>query len=255
VPLVLAALAVAAGLRIVSLAPALTEDLFAIGAGPNVVGVDAFSNRPAAARALPRVGGLRDVNAEAVVALRPDVVVGIPYEAVHLADVARGGVRTEAFPLDDLRDDLRAIERLGVLTGREAAAQRVVRTIRARLAALARDAAHTRRLTAFVSLGGMGSAGGGSYVDELLGLANLHNITGGVKRPWVTFSPEDLLHAQPDVIIVPDRGPSLDGEPWSQLAAVKAGRIVRLPEDDLLRPGPRVADVLAELIAGLARWR
>jgi iron complex transport system substrate-binding protein len=255
VPLVLAALAVAAGLRIVSLAPALTEDLFAIGAGPNVVGVDAFSNRPAAARALPRVGGLRDVNAEAVVALRPDVVVGIPYEAVHLADVARGGVRTEAFPLDDLRDDLRAIERLGVLTGREAAAQRVVRTIRARLAALARDAAHTRRLTAFVSLGGMGSAGGGSYVDELLGLANLHNITGGVKRPWVMFSPEDLLHAQPDVIIVPDRGPSLDGEPWSQLAAVKAGRIVRLPEDDLLRPGPRVADVLAELIAGLARWR
>jgi len=129
--------------------------------------------------------------------------VGIPYEAVHLADVARGGVRTEAFPLDDLRDDLRAIERLGVLTGREAAAQRVVRTIRARLAALARDAAHTRRLTAFVSLGGMGSAGGGSYVDELLGLANLHNITGGVKRPWVMFSPEDLLHAQPDVIIVP----------------------------------------------------
>jgi iron complex transport system substrate-binding protein len=255
VPLVLAALAVAAGLRIVSLAPALTEDLFAIGAGPNVVGVDAFSNRPAAARALPRVGGLRDVNAEAVVALRPDVVVGIPYEAVHLADVARGGVRTEALPLDDLRDDLRAIERLGVLTGREAAAHRVVRTIRARLAALARDAAHTRRLTAFVSLGGMGSAGGGSYVDELLGLANLHNITGGVKRPWVTFSPEDVLHAQPDVIIVPDRGPSLDGEPWSQLAAVKAGRIVRLPEDDLLRPGPRVADVLAELIAGLARWR
>jgi ABC-type Fe3+-hydroxamate transport system substrate-binding protein len=255
VPLVLAALAVAAGLRIVSLAPALTEDLFAIGAGPNVVGVDAFSDRPAAARRLPRVGGMRDVNAEAVVALRPDVVVGIPYEAVHLADVARGGVRTEALPLDDLRDDLRAIERLGVLTGREAAAQRVVRTIRARLAALARDAAHTRRLTAFVSLGGMGSAGGGSYVDELLGLANLHNITGGVKRPWVAFSPEDLLHAQPDVIIVPDRGPSLDGEPWSQLAAVKAGRIVRLPEDDLLRPGPRVADVLAELIAGLARWR
>lgn len=71
----------------------------------------------------------------------------------------------------------------------------------------------------------------------------------------VTFSPEDLLHAQPDVIIVPDRGPALEGEPWAQLAAVKSGRIVRVPEDDLLRPGPRVADVLAELIAGLARWR
>jgi ABC-type hemin transport system substrate-binding protein len=177
-------LAVAAGIRIVSLAPALTEDLFAIGAGPNVVGVDAFSDRPAAARRLPHVGGMRDVNAEAVVALRPDIVVGIPYEAVHLADVARGGVRTEALPLDDLREDLRAIERLGMLSGHAAAAQRVVQRIRARLASLASAAARTRRLTAFVSLGGMGSAGGGSYVDELLGLANLHNVTGGVKRPW-----------------------------------------------------------------------
>jgi len=255
VSLVLAALAVAAGIRIVSLAPALTEDLFAIGAGPNVVGVDAFSDRPAAARALPRVGGMRDVNAEAVLALRPDIVVGIPYQAVHLADIARGGVRTETLPLDDLRDDLRAIERLGALTGREPVARRVAQTIRTRLAALAADARHTRRLTAFVSLGGMGSAGGGSYVDELLGLANLHNVSGGVKRPWVTFSPENLLRAQPDVIIMPDRGPSLAGEPWPQLAAVKAGRIVRLPEDDLLRPGPRVADVLAELLAGLAQWR
>ena len=254
-PLVLAALALATGIRIVSLAPALTEDLFAIGAGPNVVGVDAFSDRPAPARALPRVGGMRDVNAEAVLALRPDVVVGIPYEAVHLADVARGGVRTEVLPLDDLHDDLRAIERLGALTGRQAQARRVVGAIRARLAALASAARRTRRLTAFVSLGGMGSAGGGSYVDELLELANVHNVTGGVKRPWVTFSPEALVRTQPDVIVVPDRAPPLTGEPWADLAAVRAGRIVRVPEDDLLRPGPHVADVLGELVAGLARWR
>jgi iron complex transport system substrate-binding protein len=251
----LAALVVAAGIRIVSLSPALTEDLFAIGSGPNVVGVDAFSDRPAAARALPRVGGMRDVNAEAVLALHPDVVVGIPYEAVHLADIARAGVRTEALPLNDLRDDLRAIERLGVLTGHTPAAQRLVQSIRARLAIIAGAARGRRRLSAFVSLGGMGSAGGGSYVDELLGLANLQNVTGGVKRPWLEFSPEDLLRAQPDVIIVPDRGPSLAGEPWSHLRAVHDGRIVRIPEDDLLRPGPRVADVLADLVAGTARWR
>jgi ABC-type Fe3+-hydroxamate transport system substrate-binding protein len=255
VPLVLAALAVAAGIRIVSLSPALTEDLFAIGAGPDVVGVDAFSNRPAPARALPRVGGMRDVNAEAILALRPDVVVGIPYEAVHLADVARGGVRTETLPLDDLHDDLYAIERLGVLTGHVAAAQHTVWSIRARLAAIASSARRTRRLSAFVSLGGMGTAGGGSYIDELLGLANLQNVTGRVRRPWLRFSPESLLHAQPDVIVVPDTTPPLTGEPWSRLAAVRAGRIVRVPEDDLLRPGPRVADVLADLLNGVARWR
>jgi ABC-type Fe3+-hydroxamate transport system substrate-binding protein len=255
VPLVLAALAIAAGIRIVSLAPALTEDLFAIGAGQNVVGVDGFSDRPAAARKLPRVGGMRDVNAEAVLALHPDVVVGVPYEVVHLADIARGGVRTESLRLDDLRDDLKAIERLGELTGHAPAALQLVRSLRARLASIASGARRTRRLTAFVSLGGMGTAGGGSYVDELLGLANVQNVTGGVKRPWLTFSPEDLLLAQPDVIVVPSPGPSLTGEPWSHLGAVRAGRIVHVPEDDLLRPGPRVADVLADLVAGMARWR
>jgi iron complex transport system substrate-binding protein len=255
VPLIPAALAVAAGIRIVSLAPALTEDLFAIGAGRNVVGVDGFSDRPAAARSLPRVGGMRDVNAEAVLALHPDVVVGIPYEAAHLADIARAGVRTEALPLDDLRGDLRAIERLGVLSGHSAAAHKLVRSLRLRLDAISREARRTRRLSAFVSLGGMGSAGGGSYVDELLGLANLRNVTGAVKRPWLNFSPEELLRAQPDVIVVLDSDPPLAGEPWSHLRAVAAGRIVRVPEDDLLRPGPRVANVLEDLVTGIARWR
>jgi iron complex transport system substrate-binding protein len=255
VPLVSTVLALAAGIRIISLAPAFTEDLFAIGAGRNVVGVDAFSDRPAAARALPRVGGLRDVNAEAVLALHPDVVVGIPYEAARLADLARAGVHTEVLPLDGLDDDLHAIERLGALTGHVAQAEHLVRSLRARLASIAVAAHRTRRLTAFVSLGGMGSAGGGSYVDELLTLANLSNVAGSVKRPWVTFSPEDVLRAQPDVIVVPDRVPDLAGEPWSHLAAVRAGRIVTVPEDDLLRPGPRVADVLSDLVAGTARWR
>lgn len=254
-PLVPAALALAAGMRIVSLAPPFTEDLFAIGAGPEVVGVDAFSDRPPAARRLPRVGGLRDVNAEAVIALHPDLVVGFPYEAARLADLSRAGLRTEMLPLNDLHDDLHAIERLGVLSGHEVQARELVRSLRARLAAIAAAAKRTRRLSAFVSLGGMGSAGGGSYVDELLTLANLRNVAGGVKRPWLTFSSEDVLRAQPDVIVVPDRAPRLTGEPWSHLAAVRAGRIVSVPEDDLLRPGPRVADVLADLVAGTARWR
>jgi iron complex transport system substrate-binding protein len=255
VPFVLAVAAVAAGLRIVSLAPALTEDLFAIGAGNQVVGVDAYSNRPARARSLPRVGGMREVNAEAVLALRPDLVVGIPYEAAHLADVARGGVRTEVIRLDDLHDDLGAIERLGVLTGHADRARRIAARLRARLGAIARDVRRTRSLSAFVSLGSMGTAGGGSYVDELLGLANLRNVAGGIRRPWLTFSPEQLLIAQPDLVIVPDRGAALSGDPWQRLSAVRAGRVLRVPEDDLLRPGPRVADVLADIVAGVRPWR
>jgi len=255
VPFVVPALAIIASLRIVSLAPALTEDLFAIGAGADVVGVDAFSDRPPAARRVPRVGGMRDVNAEAIVALHPDVVIGIPWQAPSLADVARGGVRTEALRLDGLDDDFRAIARLGALTGHRREASALVTSIRARLAATARDARRTRTLTAFVALGGMGTAGAGSYVDTLLGLANLRNVAGDVHRPWVMLSPEVLLRAQPDVLVVPDTTPPFAGEPWNRLSAVRAGRIVRVTEDDLLRPGPRVADALDAIVRGARRWR
>jgi iron complex transport system substrate-binding protein len=251
VPVVLAA----ASMRIVSLAPALTEDLFALGAGPQVVAVDAFSNRPPAARRLPRVGGMRDVNAEAVLAERPDVVVGVPYETPSLADLARAGLRTVALPLDGLDDDLRAIGTLGRLTGRPAAAQRLVASIRGRLARTHARAAARRPLRVFVSLGSMGTAGGGSYVDDLLTLANLANVAHDIHRPWVTYSAEQLVAAQPDVLVVPEPGPPLVGEPWDRLAAVRAGRVVRIPQDDLLRPGPRVADVLDDLVAGVAAWR
>lgn len=245
----------AASLRIVSLAPALTEDLFAIGAGPQVVATDVFSNRPAAARRLPHVGGMRDVDAEAVLTHRPGLVVGVPYEAAQLADVRRAGLRTVALPLDDLGDDLRAIRTLGALTGHRVAAARLVAAIRARLGAAHARAARGRRLRVFVSLGSMGTAGGGSYVDDLLGLANLDNVAHDVHRPWLTYAAEQLVAAQPDVVVLPVPGPPLVGEPWAHLDAVRAGRIVRIPQDDLLRPGPRVADVLDDLVAGVARWR
>ncbi|MBV8644971.1 MAG: ABC transporter substrate-binding protein [Candidatus Eremiobacteraeota bacterium] len=254
-PVIAAALLLAAGLRIVSLAPALTEDLYAIGAGNDLVAVDEASNRPAAAQRLPRVGNMQDVNAEAILRLRPDVVIGIPLESAHLADVARAGIRIAVIPMDTLHDDLAAIERLGTLTGRDAQAQRLAAAIRARLAALARQAHSTRTLSAFVSLDGMGTAGGGSFIDQLLSLANLRNVAGRAHDPWLMFSPEELLRAQPDVIVTGDRDTSLTGEPWSRLAAVRAARVLRVPEDDLFRPGPRVADVLADLIAGTQRWR
>ncbi|HTJ26349.1 MAG TPA: helical backbone metal receptor [Candidatus Limnocylindria bacterium] len=245
----------AAALRIVSLAPALTEDLFAIGAGPAVVGVDAYSDRPTAARKLPRVGGLRDVDAEAVLALHPDLVVGIPYEATHLADLRRSGANTAMLRIDSLDDDLATLATLGRLTRHEAAARGVVTALRTRLDATTHAAARTHRLTAYVALGELWTAGSGSYIDDLLRRANLANVAGAVHAPWVAYSAERLLAAQPDVVIVPANAPALVGEPWDRLDAVRAGRVLRVPDDDLLRAGPRVADVLDALVAGVARWR
>jgi len=251
------ALAVAAAVRVVSLAPALTEDLFAIGAGPEVVGVDGFSDRPDAARRLPHVGTMRSINSEAIAGLSPTVVVGIPYQATNLHDLARTGVRTESLALDTLADDFAAIETLGRLTHHEAGAARVLTQLHRRLDAVARA---TRTLPAprvFVVIGEnpIYTASGGSYIGDLLGIAHLTNVAQDVHAAFPSLSAETVEAEDPDVLIV-TRGTVLpQAPPWSNLRAVREGRIVRLDENDLLRPGPHVADVVEALVRAIAPFR
>jgi iron complex transport system substrate-binding protein len=254
-----AALAVAAAVavRVVSLAPAFTEDLFAIGAGPSVVGVDAYSNRPAAARRIPRVGSMRTINSEAVAALNPDLVVGIAYQAPSIDDLARLGVRTQILPVDTLADDLHAIATLGRLTGHERAAAALLRTIRARLDAASRATRALRapRALAVIGVTPIYTAGQGSYVDDLFAIAHLRNVAGGVRAAFPALSAETIEAADPDVLVVP-RGTVIPSEPpWSRLRAVREQHIVTIDDDDLMRPGPRVADVVEALVRGVARYR
>jgi iron complex transport system substrate-binding protein len=246
-----------AALRIVSLAPSITEDLFAIGAGPQVVAVDAYSNRPAAARRLPRIGSLREVNGEAILALHPDLVVGITYQAPALTGLARAGVRVEALEVENLAEELAAIERLGALTGHVREATTLRASIDRELRALAQRAAHLPERSAFVVVGQepLYSAGPGSFIDDLLKLAHLHNVAADTKTPWPAYSAERLVAEQPDIIVVPRPSAPLRGAPWEALRAVRAGRIVAIAEDTLLHPGPGVADALRELLARTDRWR
>lgn len=253
----LAAVLAAIAVRIVSLAPALTEDLFAIGAGSAVVGVDAYSNRPAAALRLPRVGSMRTINSESIAGLNPDLVVGIPYQEPNLLDLARLGVRTRSLTVDTLADDFAAIATLGRLTGHERGAARLLKTIRRRLSDQARA---TRGLSAPSALVVIGvtpiyTAGRGSYIDDLLAIVHVRNVAGSITAAFPELSAEVVAADDPDVLIVP-RGTVIPNEPpWSRLRAVRHRRIVTVDEDDLLRPGPRVADVAAALARGVAPYR
>jgi len=247
----------AAALRIVSLAPALTEDLFAIGAGRQVVGVDAYSDAPAAARRLPKVGSMNSVDVEAIVTLRPDLVIGIPYQSPALSDVRRAGIATRILATDNIAGDLAAIATLGTLTGHAGQAKGVVRAVSDSLRALAADARRRPRLSALVLVGEnpIYTAGAGSYLDDLLRLANLRNVAHGLRTPWPTYSEEALVRDQPDVLIVPKSNPPLTGAPWDRLRAVRLGRVVRIPDDELFRPGPYVARALHDVLDAVDRWR
>jgi iron complex transport system substrate-binding protein len=242
--------------RIVSLMPSLTEDLFAIGAGPQVVGVSAFTDYPAAAAKLPPVASFASLDAERIVGLHPDIVVGIPAQQALVGDLRRTGLRVELLP-DDSYDDLFAtLARLGTLSGHPAGARALAASLRARTAALAREVPAGPRPRVFVVLGlaPIFTVGRRSFIARLVSLAG-GSDAADVPEAYVRFSEEALLAAQPDAIVA-DRAAHLDSalgrEPWSALRAVRAGRVYELDDADVLeRPGPRYVEGLAWLIAHL----
>jgi len=245
-------------MRIVSLIPSLTEDLFAIGAGSRVVGVSQYTDRPAEAARLPRVGSFSALDSEAIARLHPDLVVGIPAQAALVADIRRIGLRVELLRDDSFDDLFATLARLGDVTAHERAASALARALRARTAALVRTVPPGPRPRTFVVLGTapIFTVGDGSYIAHLIALAGGRNASG-IVTPYARYSAEALLANQPDAIVA-DRtsaiGAVLDRPPWNALRAVRAGRVYVLDDAGILeRPGPRYNDGLAWLIARLHR--
>ncbi len=242
--------------RIVSLIPSLTEDLFAIGAGSRVVAVSQYTDHPEAAARLPRVGSFSSLDTEAIARLHPDLIVGIPAQAPLVADAHRIGLHVELLPDDSFDALFATLERLGRLSGRERAAQALITELHARTAALVRTVPAGARARTFVVLGvaPIFTVGDGSYIAHMIALAGGRNASG-IATPYVRYSAEALLAAQPDVIVADNASGLrrvLDRPPWNALRAVRGKRVYVLDDPGILeRPGPRYNDGLAWLIARL----
>ncbi len=243
--------------RIVSLIPSLTEDLFAIGAGPSVVGVSQYTDYPRAAAALPVVAGFASIDAEKTVALHPDVVVGIEAQYTQAAEVRKAGIRTVLLRDDGFDDIFRDIESLGLLTGRLDAARALDDRLRSRTLALMRTVRKRERAPSVFVVLGVGpiyTVGDASFIGKLIHLAGGTNAAA-IGAPYGAFSAEALVAAQPDIIVADPAvqlQSVLDRPPWNALRAVRAGRVAYLSDPAILeRPGPRYNDGLAWLIATL----
>jgi iron complex transport system substrate-binding protein len=243
--------------RVVSLAPSVTEVVFALGAGERLVGVCAQCDRPPAVERLPRVGGYLAPSVEAVVALRPDLVVAVPSpgnrEAVRA--VERTGVRVLVVrdrTLGDLWDSIRAV---AAALGMADAGERLATDVRARLDAVhARVAAlPRRRVLVVVGHRPLVAVGSGTLQDELLAIAGAENVAGDAGGAWPTIALEIVVARAPDVIVDASMGTDRGAhELFAGLAtvpAVRDGRIVRLDSDAFLRAGPRVPDAAEALAA------
>jgi len=244
--------------RVVSLIPSLTEDLFAIGAGPQVVAVDQISAQLSPARKLPIVGNFSSINTERIIALHPDFVAAIPAQDRLLQPLSRAGIVHTLLRNDSFEDLFSDLERLGALTGHIQSAQALEKRLRARTRLLTRSRHFKRVPSVFVVLdtSPIYTAGPRSYISTLIGLAGGRNAAQHLPSAYASYSAEALLRLQPDAII---SDPSthleavLANEPWRSLRAVSQHHVYIVdPADILERPGPRYNEGLAWLIARLA---
>ena len=244
--------------RIVSLAPSVTECLFAIGAGPRVCGVTDFCNYPPAAAGKKHVGGMINPSLEAIVALQPDLIV-LSMEGNMRADFER--LTTLGAPVfvtnpRTLEGIYRSLEQLGTLTGTTDSARALVASLRARERSARSDAQGKppQRLLAVVSLAPLMCAGGKTFIDELLAAAGGNNLARRASGTYPAYSREQVIADDPDVIIVmsdalPPGKSLVDVFPeWAALSAVRKRRVYRMDGDILSRPGPRAIDALETLV-------
>ncbi len=249
--------------RIVSLAPSITELLFALGVGDRVVGVTDWCRHPAASRDLPRIGGHVDPNLEAVVALRPDLAV-VEAANVEVGDrLVRLGLNVCVIEHRHVAGILASVLQAGEACGVSTRAAALHAELDGRVAAIAsrRDGEIRPRAMIVVGrevtsgrLGDLYLAGGGTFLGELLALAAGENVITETKVSYPMISTEGLLRLAPDVII--DLAPECADDPrkrdeleraWRRhdgLPAVHAGRVHVVTDDALLIPGPRFVDTL-----------
>lgn len=249
--------------RIVSLVPAVTEMLFAIGAGPQVVGVSSFDHEPADVERLPRVGALLDPDLERILSLEPDLVIAYGSQDELHRQLDRAGVPVFPYRHGGLQGIRDTIERLGERTGRPAAAAALNRRMQADLEAVRRQVAGrppVRTLLVFGrdpdSLRNVFASGGVGFLHDVLELAGGVNVLADVAREALQIGAEQILARRPDVILElrAEGLPNGGGEAlnvWRTLPAVPAvrnGRVHALSGSDLVVPGPRIARA-AERIA------
>jgi iron complex transport system substrate-binding protein len=240
--------------RVVSTSASTTEALFAVGAGALVVGRSRYCDYPPEVTKLPSIGGYVDPSLEAILGLQPDLVVGArgPIGQGLVRTLEERGIATW-FPETETLDQILAmIEGIGARTAHDAApVARAMRERRAAIAAALASAKRPRTLLVFEKKP-ISVAGPGSFPDEMLRLAGGDNALSEGAR-YATISLEKAIALDPDVILDAEMGaaPTPFDSTWSALRAVREGKIVRLGDERVLRPGPRVLDGVALIARAL----
>lgn len=242
--------------RVVALTAADCEILYAIGAGDTIVGRGEYCDYPAEVSAVPAVQSGAETNLEQIIALEPQVLFmsTMAQTEEQVASLEAAGIKVVVSDAQNIEGVYTAIDMLGTLTGKSEEASALVESMKATFADLAARADELKGKSVYFEVSpleyGLWTAGSGTFMDEIANMLGLKNVFGDIAG-WAEISEEQVLAANPDIIVTISmyfgEGPTPEEEilsraGWQDVAAVKNGAILNLPNNELSRPGPRLAD-------------
>lgn len=243
--------------RIISLTPHLTELLFAVGAGAQVVGVDSASDYPKGAQTLPHIGDFSRINFERIVALKPDLVVVWldGNRAVDIHGLKKMGLPVLQTRATQLNDVARLLLLLGQVSGHAGEGKAAAQYFTTRLVAIHARVPKRRPLRVFYQVWDrpLMTVGGSHWISDALTLCGAHNVFADLRGLSPVVSREAVLQRAPEVIVSGSDAPDMRSQ-WQRfpsLPAVKNKAFVRLDADRLHRPTPRLLEGVAALCGAL----
>ena len=246
--------------RVITLAPNLTEIVFAVGAGDRIVGNTSYCDYPEQAKSITKVGDTLHPSLERIIALRPQVVLVSTASQLEVFTQQLQSQNIAVFVTDphDLEGVFHSIEQLGRMLGQDEQVKTVVQKLRERTNTVEQRVKQEQPVRTFYQVSGepLYTAGHDAFVTDLMRRAGAESVTADVPGAWPKFSNESALAAKPDAIILPTGGSrgaananvaeALRGSP-----AVRAGRVYKINDDHLARPGPRAVEGLEEMARAL----
>jgi iron complex transport system substrate-binding protein len=246
--------------RIISHSPSITETIFALGIGDKLVADSKDCDYPEAAKTKPKIGGSYTPNLEEIVAMKPDLVLTDGFVPELITKLDSLGIPVAVINPKDINGILTDIELLGNVTGSQKEAAEVISNMKKRIDAVVNTVGNASRPSVFCVYEAIDTtkpwtAGPGSFIDSLINMAGGSNVAASASKPWIQFNMEELVKANPDIILVdsqmgtavisPEELKELPG--WQGITAVKENRIYTIDDDLLTLFGPRIVQGLEEM--------
>ncbi|MGO2011668.1 MAG: cobalamin-binding protein [Pseudoalteromonas sp.] len=243
-------------LRIIALAPHIVENLFEIGAGEQIVGTVEYSDFPAAANNIPRIGGHQGIQLEKLLALKPDLVLAwkTGSKAEDLARIKSFGIEvsySDASEVDKVPYELR---RLGALTGREQSAEQAATKFENNIAVIKAKYKDKSKVAIFYQLWPepMMTVGKNTWINQLIDICQGRNVFANSRTDYPQISIENVVVAKPEVIILPDEKSQkqqavIDWSQWPEVPAIQHNQFISVNADVLHRFTTRVLEGLDDM--------